>query len=400
MMHLIGTSIKIGLNRMGEKFFLLLVVLALAVGCSAVVAQLGEEYFTQGDFKLSIALVILDDSENMNDLARLVLTTGELRRNYNILQPDSQEEGLALVESGAVYACIVLPEGFFTSLQTGQNYPPQIILNATETVDAKIATALVDALVDMMRLTQSGIYYATDLVIADQSMDGSFFLDSNFAYLNYVLARSDSFQSTALPYESVLDLGQHYALTMAIYLLLLATPLFYDSLNRRRNFPLMKQLSLVSHGHHVLYFIQVFMIALLYFGILLAGLSILGGTLSPIVVLSLASASLLLVLVQSLLLQLIPQYMSAIFLNFILHTAGLVVVGGVVPTLLLPPVLSQLAIFSPIYHIRTLMSSGLVNLSQLEVYNLKILSFCILLVILLYLINETAVRKGDSRDLS
>lgn len=397
MRHYIRYFFTISLGRMREKCALLLVVLALALGTVVVAARVAEDYFDGDDFRLNVALVILDDDENMNDLARLVLTTGDIRRNYNIIQLDTTAEGVALVENGQVYACIVLPQGFFTGLQTGENLAPQVILNSTDGVDASIATALVDVLVDMMRLTQSGIYYATDVVLAEGELDGSFFLDSNLAYLSRVLSRSDSFVTTTLAYEAVLDLPTHYALTLAIYFLLLATPLFYDSLNRGKNFPLMKQLSTLSSHHHTLYFVQLAPLVLLYTTLLLAVTVALGGGLTPMVALAALNGGLLLVLCQGVLFQLIPQYMSAIVLNFAIHTAGLVVVGGVIPTLLLPPAVSILAPLSPIYHIRTLLSGGLVTVDYFGIYNIGIVATNGLLLVWLWYINEKSVREEGER---
>ncbi len=394
----IRTFAALGRVRIVKKFALLLVILSLALLSVGAGARIGSSYFSQGDFQLSLGLVVLDDDPSMDQITQLVLSTPELREYYNFVLLDSQQEGISQVEQNQIYACIVLPEDFLYSLQTGQNYPPLVILNSTQAADALLTSALCDVLSEMMRLTQSGIYTATDQVVTADALDTSFYLESNLVYLTQILDRSETFLSTDLPYEQVLDLGDHYALSLAVYLLLLSTALFYDILNVRRDFPTMKGLAARSRHHHTLYFTQLAVIYALYLLLFLAIVVVLGGALTPLTLLSLCNATALFLLGQALLFQLVPHPLPAMVLSLSLHTLALVCAGGVVPTLLLPQLLSELSPLFPLTHIRTLLSSGLVTISRLPLLNLIVLAANWLLCALLCNFNDKILTERGAYD--
>lgn len=395
-----ATFAKLGLARIRKKALLLLLILSLALLSGLAAAKIGASYFSQEDFQLSIALVVLDEDERTAQLMQVVLTTPEIVQSYNFIPCDSQDEGVALVEGNQAYACIVLPEDFLYSLQHGLNYPPLVILNSTQTADALVVSALCDVLTEMMRQTQSGIYAATDFVLAESKYDSSFYLDSNLVYLTQILDRTDSFQIVDLPYESVLDLPTHYGLTLAIFLLLLSSALFYDILNIRQDFPAMKLLSAQSNLHQTLYFTQLFEVYLLYFLLLLAVVMGLGGTLSPLVLLSIANGAALFILVQAMMFQLVHHYLPAMVLSLFFHSLALIAAGGILPTLLLPAGLVTAANAFPLTHIRTLLSASLVTVDRLPLLNLVVLSANWLLCSLLWHYNNKILtERGTSYDL-
>ncbi len=394
------TLIALALGRVRKKCLLLAVVLSLALCSVLALAQMGASYFSQDSFRLSIGLVSLDDNPLMGQLTQLVLNTPEIRQSYNIIPLDSQEEGVAQVEDNRIYGCIVLPDDFLYSLQTGQNYPPTVILNSTQTADARVTVALCQILSEMMRQTQSGIYASTDFVLAADSYDDEFYLDSNMAYLTYVLDRSETFLSTDLPYESVLDLPTHYGLTLSIFLLLLSTPLFYDMMNIRRDLLSMKLMAVRSNCHQTLYFIQLGVIFVLYLLLFFVLCLAFGGAFSPLTICSVVNATGLFVLTQALLFHLVPHYLPAMLLALFLNSLALVASGGIIPSLLLPPWVATLSNLFPLTHIRTLLSSTLVTVDRLPLYQLIILSANWLLSSLLYHGNSSIlVQKGGySRD--
>lgn len=381
-----GTTVRflsLGLGRIRQKAVLLIVILSLALLTGLAGTVIATAYFSQDDFKLSIGLVVEDDNSTMGQLAQLMLSSQAIRKNYHIVQLEDRDTGISQVEEGVLYACIVLPQDFLYSLQTGQNYPPLVILNSTQTADAQLTAALMDVLTEMMRLSQSGIYSATDWVLAESALDSSFYLDSNLAYLTYVADRSETFFSSLIPYEQTLDLTSHYGLTLGIFFLLLSSALFYPCFNIAEDFQMMKRLRTLSNYHHGLYFSQLTALFFLYF-LLLGGLMMgLGGQISPLSTLSLVSATALFVLFQALLFQLVPHYLPAILLSLSLHGLSLFAAGGILPTLLLPQYWTTVAKLFPLYHIRTLLSSGLVSIGRLPLLNLIILVFCWLLVSLL-----------------
>lgn len=398
MRETILTFAALGLARIRTKMLLLLVVLSLALLSVFAAAQLGVSYFSQESVQLPIALVNLDENETTAQLIQVVRNTPEVQKNYLITLVDSQQEGMTLVETNQVYACLVLPEDFLYSLQNGLNYPPLMILNSTQTADAQIMTALCDVLTEMVRQTQSGIYASTDFVLEADAYSSAFYLESNMAYITYVLDRSETYLVTDLPYESVLDLTTHYGLTLAIFLLLLSSALFYDVLNIQRDFPTMKLLSVRSHQHQTLYFLQLGLVYLLYFVLFLLLTLGLGGVYSPMVALSVANATGLFLLGQALLFQLVPHYLPAMLLSLILNSLALIAAGGILPTLLLPQWVATLSNAFPLTHIRTLLSSSLVSVERLGLLNLVVLSANWLLCSLLWNCNNDILAKGGHYD--
>ena len=389
----IRLSLLLGLKRVRNKLFLLLMILVLALACSQVISTVATDSLSQDDFKLNVALVSLDKDETLDYLIEYALDSKEIRESFNIISVPTPEEGEQMVEDNEAYACLILPVGFMNSLSTGENFSPTVIVNQSPSVERMIMQALIDTLVQVMRDAQGGIYTATDVVYEQGTIDNRFLFDSNLAYLRHILTRESTFEVEDLRYEQVLDVPQHYALTFVVYLLLLSTALFYQEMNVQRDFTLLRWLRLQSRGHFALFGAQLAVLFILYFLLFLGICVALGGELSALFLLSLFNATLLFLLVQSLMFNLLKYYMAAVPLNFAIHTLGLVAAGGIVPTLLLPRGLTALSLLSPLYYIRSLLSTAFVTVGDIIPLNLIVLVANIGLMLLLHRWLDRTLRR-------
>ncbi len=352
-LQIFKTAIAITLKKI---YLLLAFCLTLWAGFW-LLEQAVPQIFAQSTATLPLAIVNHDSDPQSAMLFDLVLQNSAVTE---LVTPTltTADKALQLLQTGEVTAVVTIPENFVQSLYTGDNQPLALTLGDSNLLESYIVQTLAHSFSDLLLSTQAGLATTFEIMRENGLQPADYVLAANLDYLNTLLRYSQAFHHRPLEYVSTLDLPTHYVLSFLGFIIFLSAPIFYQELNIKAQLPQLKLLKVYSKQYPLYLFCKIFLLVVIYSGVLSLLLYLLEANFTLSYALGIFCASLFIVSLSALVFNLAPDYVTAVFLNFVFHLIMLVVGGGVVPALFLPSAVNAIAPMSPSYILRQTFGMG------------------------------------------
>ena len=261
-----------------------------------------------------------------------------------------EETALDALEAGDITAVLVLPEDFIQGVMGGRNPDLRLIVAGDQPLESLLLLWVGQSASDILAAFQSGVYAVLDLygqsppagLTRDQVV-----IDINLEYISLALGREELFQTHQISATGSLPVSVHYTLALLAYFALSSAPLFvplYSGgwlclIRRLRSAGrscVPGYLSAVAAGGLAL-------LLLLAPALLLAG----EGAVAPVLAAA-AGMALFCSLFCSLCCLAAGNAVGCGVLAFLVSLSALALAGGILPPVLLPGPLRQLAWLSPV----------------------------------------------------
>lgn len=380
-MKILLNSVLISSKLIKRKITLLFAILTMAwLLCHAIVVFI-ENTYNIDDFKLKLAVVNLDDSENIDTMLEIVLKNKKITDLFDV-DIVSQNKASKLLSDREILATIIIPNGFLNSVLNGENFSPEIQINATNIMEKYIISNIATSFSDILCNTQNFVQLTYQNLRENYINTNDKFFEVNIDYIKNVLNYDDIFEQNQLKYVNTLEISLHYSICIVVFIIFLTMPMFFDEINIEKNKEILKFIKIRTNNYIGFYFSRIIVMSLMYFVIFLLINIVLNAGIDVYFCFALLNGAIFMVLLQSNLLNLTKDYVSAVFVNFVVHIFSLILSGGVIPTLFLPQILSKVEFLSPIFIIKSLFSLGYVNFDakiNIFVIALNIVLACALL---------------------
>lgn len=137
----------------------------------------------------------------------------------------SEQEVYKALESGELYAAVILPEGIMAGILNGTNIPAKVILSrACSEMETAVFAEVAGAGGRMLSVAQAGIYAADDLCLeagySELITEAEAFL--NETYLNYALKRATIFEVEEVSATGKVGLFSYYGVSLLLVFLTFA----------------------------------------------------------------------------------------------------------------------------------------------------------------------------------
>ena len=155
---------------------------------------------------------------------------------------DAMDEAAAQAQltAGKVSAVLFIPDGFLSSIYSGENAAPTLLLDARRPLEGYLARWAGSCAISMLMDAQAGVTAVLD-ARAERKQAGAPLEKSkkkitqeiNLRYIQQALGRSDLMRTETLSPTGALEPGDHYALSALSYLILLAGAVFFPLFDER-----------------------------------------------------------------------------------------------------------------------------------------------------------------------
>lgn len=381
-MNFIFNSFFIALKCVKRKILLLLLILTMAGFLCQAIVIFAQNSLNRENFRLNVAVVNLDDSEQMDFLLNLALKNNAIEDLFDV-QVVSAKDGEILLRNNEIIACVTLPTGFLQSVLSSENISPDIAINQTNTLEKYLILDIIDSFVNLLNVTQCGVYTTFDNLSQNKIPTSDLVLDVNLDYIRIVADYDDFFDYQPINYTKTLDISTHYLTCTAFFLILLTFPLFFEELNINYNVKIFRFIASYTSKYQFFYFLRILVIVLVYFLVFLCTMLSLEANFSFPFVIFILNSAFFTVLLNAIILNFSSKYIPTLMINFTLFTLCLIISGGIVPSVFLPSFLSNMDIFSPITILQTTMLSGFSSIDYNFLYNAVILALNIAFTLIL-----------------
>ena len=332
----------------------------LAFGFAAVCLITYGESFLFGDeyaySQAKIAIYLPDDYE-YNQLGLNIISQQEsVGETVELIGKDSAEEVMDAVSKGDAVAGIVIPDGFVYSLANGENLQAQVYFKESDSFDGKVVTDLLLTLTDMLGTGQS-VYLSSYAVLSEEEISSS---DANYIAadaqnrcIEYVLARSDLFDTENIDFISAFSLKQKMTASYTLLLLMMSVFVF-AYFYRGNGEAVMTRVKLSGKNPAGFFLLETASVAVMMYIIYVIVFIALN-----IMKLGVSAWSLLLMIPVIILISLISSGLAYTVKNpntvsFITFGAGLVILylaGGLIPVEYMPKFFQSAVHINPVYHL-------------------------------------------------
>ena len=357
-------SLRYSFSQLCRQLPLLAGLVLLCALLPALAAPALEGMLSSGTGVRSITVALAGvegEDETTQTLASYLLSMSDVNEFCQVI-PMSEEETLSALEKGEVTAALLLPQGFLPSILDGENKAPVLVLDPERSLESYLALWLSEGAADMLATSQAGIYAVLDLYRADPPAQVPFqqaVLDINLAYLNVILNRSSSFRVQEVSATGLLSVPHHYGLSLLVYLPLLAAPLLAPLFSSRKLLSWNRRLRSVGYPSCLSCLAALTAASCALLPVFLVPMALLapenlGAALLPCLVCAVWSAAFC-----ALCALLSPSAAGCAVLSFLCATLGLFICGGIIPPVLLPRALQDLAPLLPVTWARRVLALAL-----------------------------------------
>lgn len=215
--HLFLNLLKTDLKRT-KKYFIpvisAIIIILLICGSAALLisSNLYKEQ-TASTFKLAYYLPDDSDKKNNSVVANMIGRTNSMNEIVTLIEVSDLEDGYELIKKGEVLYYIIVPEGFFTGIMTGDNKPLDIVVRDNSGINSYIANELFLSYADYLGTAQAAIYSMLDTVREDELSDSEIdFLQNkvNLIFLDRALNKDEYLDEKEATMEGSYTLTEHY----------------------------------------------------------------------------------------------------------------------------------------------------------------------------------------------
>lgn len=353
------------LRFLQRSFFVLLAAILVVFSLGGVFAVVISAKMEESSFSsVSLAIAVDPDDTLGQTLLSYAVSSSNLGENISIQVVQSRTQANEMLSSGEVTAVLLIPSDFYGWINGDKTEQPVLVLGTRSGVEYGIFSTIGASLMSILSSAQYGVALTSQaLVMLPNSVNYyTAWLEINVVYLSMALDQSARFQDVVVTGPDAVPYLCHYVLCICFCLLLLATPLLHGVLSLSRRSQWLRRLRAMgmSAGRYAACQLAA---ATVVYGILLlllsACIAILLRAMGQAVALS------PLVLPVALVLGFFLAGFTFFFANLgaasgiatcLVGLGSLVLAGGLVPTILLPGILSRLEGASPVYWMRGLLS--------------------------------------------
>lgn len=205
------------------------VLLVTALFCTGIYTA-GKELLSQNTrMKLPVALV-LPENDTYAGIAFSFLEHMDSIKATCSFERTNEKEALAMLESGEVYAAILIPDSFIEHILNGTNTPATLVLPREGSVESILFLTLADAGVSTLATAQAGIYAMDEVLISCGKAEDIARAEEalNELYLSYALNRDKLFDTKKLSATGVLSVKEYFISSGIVLFLLLSGMGSYD----------------------------------------------------------------------------------------------------------------------------------------------------------------------------
>lgn len=342
------------------------------------------------DITINLALVVEDDSKLMSTITNMVTEEESIKEYVNFI-PCTRDELPSLLDSGSVYAGIILQEDAAKDIMNGTNTPIEIVFPKNSGFEAAIISEMASAIASMLSTAQAGIYTSIDFYNAHYEYDAkNEMLDRlNLTYIVAVLFRGNAFNDHIISATGNVSLIIYYIIA-AIAMLLVFYGINAATIYNRYGMHLSNKLVNNNVGIIRQMFIKYLSILATYVFLLIVLLPIVFYFFEISTAFSLILPILLSMLCISALTLLIYEIFSnnvtSILFVFIFSVFTAFVSGCFIPTLMLPEAVTNISNLFPLKYIMTIMTNIVLANNSIQPYML------IMLFIIIYFLLAVFVK--------
>lgn len=213
-------QMKKSVRMMCKTVLSMICVVGTVCICCALLGNLLQKhnYFD----KITVGIVITDDSEESEVLLRLVYAMESVNGicRFDFIDADEAESRLLHAD---VHAVIVITPDFYDDVNTGVNTPVQILLGKEKGIETSIFYELLLNGCELIRITEGAIYATTDVMHIYETNMSIHDMQDLFTklYVENILRRYDAFEEIVLSPTGELNYTQYYYVTIACVLILM-----------------------------------------------------------------------------------------------------------------------------------------------------------------------------------
>ena len=355
-LRLLTTALGLTMGRLRRQLLLLAGLALLCALLPFLAGQCAQSALSQGVSFSGITLAVTAPEEDSTPQL-LEKYMGAMRDIRQYCRITAMEESAALeaLADGSVTAVLALPEDFIGAVQRGENPSVRLIVDGRHPVESLLTLWVGQSAADLLSAVQAGIYGVLD--IYDQADSPSLSHSQvvgeiNLRYVQWTLNRQNLFTQRQILPTGSLSIALHYGLCLFFALTMSIAPLFswnYQGawLKGYRSLPRIGRSVLVGLAASVLTCAGLMSV---FFSLLFFALS--GESVSAVLTAALACG--IFFSAYAALCALATDTSAGCGgLSFVFSLGALILSGGLIPPVLLPPILQQLSWLSPITWMRS-----------------------------------------------
>ena len=386
---------------------LLLIMALIILLLGAGVAIAGSAQGAEGQFMpISLAVVADSDDAAAQTILKQVMRAESMFPKVSLELAASEDAAWEMVQNSEVAGALILPSDFYAWMNGDDTNNPRLLVNSLSGIEQAVFSTIGNGMLSMLSDAQRGIALgcqAYGIVSPAHVSYDAVWMGLNIHYFSVAFDQSDRFSEQLISGPESFSTASHYILCICVCFCMLTTPLFYDQLSMERNALWIRRLrgvgvSSVRYGCH-----QILVTCAGYCGMLLlltVGIAVVlngmgevlqlsGFVLLPIVLGGLYLAALAFCLANA------GALILGALLSCLLAFFSLICAGGLIAKVLLPEVLQQFSMLSPVLWLRNLFGRGLLGLEGNLLWAL--LGICcgiLLLMALNYLLCQRFQRRS------
>ena len=218
------------LGKLCRQRVLLAGITLLCLISPLFLAPAAEAALSQGVSFSGITLAIVGpEGSSAPKEAEKILSNMRDVSQYCQVRAMTKQEALENLEQGQITAIMVLPEGFVSGVMYGTNPDLELIVPDDRPFEALLTLWVAQSASDMLSAVQSGIYAVIDQYHASPAPDltqDEVIAQINMRYINWTLNRQGMFRTSTVSATELLPVGTHYALSLLSFLMLAVVPFF------------------------------------------------------------------------------------------------------------------------------------------------------------------------------
>ena len=336
-----------------------LLLAGLALFCAALAflaGQAARDVLTDGVSFSGITLAVTaPEGDAVPELLAQYLGKMTDLQAYCTIEAMGEAEALAALADGSVTAVLALPEDFVHGVQVGENPDVRVIVDGRRPLESLLTLWVGQSAADLLSAVQAGIYGVLDcydLARPAGLSRSQVVTEINLRYIQWTLLRQELFVQEELSPAGELPIPLHYAVSLFCWLLLSLAPLF--AWNYQGAWPAgYRRLQWAGRSVLVGLAASLTVCGLLTAAVLFAALCLLGAA-PPAAALAALLTALFSAAFAAACAMVTSRAGSCGALTFLLSLAALLLSGGLIPSVLLPPPLQRLLWLSPITWMRAL----------------------------------------------
>lgn len=212
-----------------RRRLLLLVGIAAAFAMLApMLSQGAQSLLTRGGHE-ALVIAVVGEGGEAESLVKFAENLSDITE-YCSFVSDGEETAMQKLSRGEVTAVLMLPENFVGGILTGENNPAILHVDPHRPAESMLTLYAGQCAADMLSAAQGGIYAVLNELSREGIVRESAVMEINIEYIKFTMARGSMYEEETVQLTQGLPIGEHYALSLLGWLLLMSSVIFYPAL--------------------------------------------------------------------------------------------------------------------------------------------------------------------------